>query len=157
MCKQVKFLVCESGWTSFLIGDEISCLKNVGHIKLKNATSICQSLNASQILPRNIQEFNDLVSALLSLDLASEDGETLVSIGAYKSKQGLWHDSVGQNVSYINWLPNKPDNLGGNKNFVGFRVDGIAGCADYSGSDELNVICTKVAGHGKNKSLWLID
>ena len=135
-----------------MIGDEISCLKNVGLIQLSNATSHCQSLNASQILPRNGQETDDLVSALLSMNLSSDSGKTFVSIGIHKTK-GIWNDTVGQRISYSNWLPGEPDWLSENLNYAGFRIDEgkwSARWADYSGSDKLNVVCTKIAGQGKN-------
>ena len=135
-----------------MVGDEISCLKNVGLIQLSNATSHCQSLNASQILPRNRQESDDLVSALLSMNLSSDSGKTFVSIGIHKTK-GIWNDTVGQRISYFNWLPGEPDFLSENLNYAGFRIDEgneRARWADYSGSDKLNVVCTKIAGQGKN-------
>ena len=135
-----------------MVGDEISCLKNVGLIQLSNATSHCQSLNASQILPRNRQESDDLVSALLSMNLSSDSGKTFVSIGIHKTK-GIWNDIVGQRISYSNWLPGEPDFLSENLNYAGFRIDEgneSARWADYSGSDKLNVVCTKIAGQGKN-------
>ena len=135
-----------------MVGDEISCLKNVGLIQLSNATSHCQSLNASQILPRNRQESDDLVSALLSMNLSSDSGKTFVSIGIHKTK-GIWNDTLGQRVSYFNWLPGEPDFLSENLNYAGFRIDEgneSARWADYSGSDKLNVVCTKIAGQGKN-------
>ena len=131
-----------------MIGDETSCLKNVGLIQLNDATSHCQSVNANQILPRSRQESDDLVSALLSLDLAQEYG---VSIGIYRTTEG-WRDSAGQLISYFNWLLDEPGNLDENRNYAGFRVDGVnesAGWADYSNNDELNVVCAKKAGHGK--------
>ena len=135
-----------------MVGNEISCLKNVGLIQLSNATSHCQSLNASQILPRNRQESDDLVSALLSMNLSSDSGKTFVSIGIHKTK-GIWNDIVGQRISYFNWLPGEPDFLSENLNYAGFRIDEgneSARWADYSGSDKLNVVCTKIAGQGKN-------
>ena len=135
-----------------MVGNEISCLKNVGLIQLSNATSHCQSLNASQILPRNRQESDDLVSALLSMNLSSDSGKTFVSIGIHKTK-GIWNDTVGQRISYSNWLPGEPDFLSENLNYAGFRIDEgneSARWADYSGSDKLNVVCTKIAGQGKN-------
>ena len=135
-----------------MIGDEISCLKNVGLIQLSNATSHCQSLNASQILPRNRQESDDLVSALLSMNLSSDSGKTFVSIGIHKTK-GIWNDIVGQPIDYSYWLPGEPDFLSENLNYAGFRIDEgneTARWADYSGSDKLNVVCTKIAGQGKN-------
>ena len=135
-----------------MIGDEISCLKNVGLIQLSNATSHCQSLHASQILPRNRQESDDLVSALLSMNLSSDSGKTFVSIGIHKTK-GIWNDIVGQPISYSYWLPGEPDWLSENLNYAGFRIDEgneSARWADYSGSDKLNVVCTKIAGQGKN-------
>ena len=130
-----------------MIGDEISCLKNVGPIQLNDATTHCQSLNADQVLPRSRQETDDLVSALLSLDL----GNIPISIGIYKTNKGDWYDSAGQLISYFNWLPNEPDNFGGNQTYAGFRIDinGSSRWADYSSTDELNVVCTKKAGHGK--------
>ena len=135
-----------------MIGDEISCLKNVGLIQLSNATSHCQSLNASQILPRNRQESDDLVSALLSMNLSSDSGKTFVSIGIHKTK-GIWNDIVGQPISYSDWLPGGPGFLSENLNYAGFRIDEgneSARWTDYSGSDKLNVVCTKIAGQGKN-------
>ena len=135
-----------------MIGNEISCLKNVGLIQLSNATSHCQLLNASQILPRNRQESDDLVSALLSMNLSSDSGKTFVSIGIHKTK-GIWNDIVGQRISYSNWLPGEPDFLSENLNYAGFRIDEgneSARWADYSGSDKLNVVCTKIAGQGKS-------
>ena len=135
-----------------MVGNEISCLKNVGLIQLSNATSHCQLLNASQILPRNRQESDDLVSALLSMNLSSDSGKTFVSIGIHKTK-GIWNDIVGQRISYSYWLPGEPDFLSENLNYAGFRIDEgneSARWADYSGSDKLNVVCTKIAGQGKN-------
>ena len=167
-CTTRKISVCEDGWTSFSIGDKISCLKNVGLVHLNDAASHCQSLNADQILPRSRQESDDLVLALRSLDLASEDGKTLVSIGIYKSKEGEWYDSADQLISYFDWLPGEPDNrwnstkkeFGGNQNYAGFLVDGVndtSKWADYNRTDELNVVCAKTVGHGKNNSLLSID
>ena len=135
-----------------MVGNEISCLKNVGLIQLSNATSHCQSLHASQILPRNRQESDDLVSALLSMNLSSDSGKTFVSIGIHKTK-GIWNDIVGQPISYSDWLPGRPGFLNENLNYAGFRIDEgneSARWADYSGSDKLNVVCTKIAGQGKN-------
>ena len=135
-----------------MVGNEISCLKNVGLIQLSNATSHCQSLNASQILPRNGQETDDLVSALLSLNLDSENADMLISIDIYKTKEGEWHDSAGQPISYFNWLPGQLDNLSANLIYAGFWINGInesVGWAKFSGTNELNVVCTKRAGHGK--------
>ena len=105
-----------------MIGDEISCLKNVGLIQLSNATSHCQSLNASQILPRNRQESDDLVSALLSLNLDSENADILISLDIYKTKEGEWHDSAGQPISYYNWLPDQLDSINENLNYAGFWI-----------------------------------
>ena len=91
---------------------------------------------------------------MLSLDLASESENKLVSIGIQNTtKEGGWYDSEGQLVSYFDWLPNEPDNLGGKQNHAGMRIDrasGTAGWADYSGSEELNVVCTKRRSQGKN-------
>ena len=137
-----------------MIGDKIDCLKKIGSVQLSDATSYCQSLNASQILPRNRQESDDLIPALISLDLASEDGKTLVSIDISKTKEE-WRDSTGQPISYFNWLPNEPDNLGGSQNYAGFQIGGFNQTAkwnDYNGTDKLNVVCTKTASHGKNSS-----
>ena len=137
-----------------MIGDEINCLKNVGRVKLRHATSHCQSLNAGQILPRSKQEADDLVSALLSLDLVpSESGEILVSIGMYKKNEGKWYDSAGQLISYFNWLPDEPDDIDGTQNYAGFSIIGVnetGRWADYSGFETLNVVCTMRAGQGKN-------
>ena len=135
-----------------MIGDEISCLKNVGFTQLKDANSKCQSLNANQILPRSRQESDDLVPALLSLGLASEDGNMLVSIGIYMTNEG-WRNSTGQIISYFNWLPDEPDNIGGNPKHAGFHiygVNGTAGWAGYTDADELNVVCTKRTAKGEN-------
>ena len=145
-----------------MIGDEINCLKNVGPLQLKEAKSYCNFFNSSQVLPRSRQESNDLVSALLSLDLSLEDGKVLVSIGIHKTMEGEWLDSAGQLSTgyHFNWLPNKPDNLGGNQSYAGFRVDGLDTTArwdTYNGTDELNVVCTKTAGHGKDYSLLSIS
>ena len=139
-----------------MIGDEISCLKNFGHTQLNDAMSHCQSLNSSQILPKSKQESDDLVSALLSLNLDSEKGNILVSIDIYKTREGLWYDSEGQFISYFNWLPDEPDDLGGNKNYAGFRIGGVnetAKWVGFSSTDTLNVICTKRAGQGKSNKL----
>ena len=135
-----------------MIGDEISCLKNIGLIQLSNATSHCQSLNASQILPRSRQETDDLVSALLSLNLDSENADMLISIDIYKTKEGEWHDSAGQPISYFNWFPDQLDYRFENLNYAGFRINGInesVGWAKFNGTNELTVVCTKRAGHGK--------
>ena len=94
-----------------------------------------------------------MVSALLSLNLASEEGKTLVSIGIYKTDKGEWHNSTGQDITYFNWLEGEPDDLVGNYNYAGFPIGGVNGSAkwtDYRGSDMLNVICTKTVGQGKN-------
>ena len=134
-----------------MVGDEISCLKNVGLIQLSNATSHCQSLNASQILPRNRQESDDLVSALLSMNLSSDSGKTFVSIGIHKTK-GIWNDIVGQPISYSNWLPDQLDSIYENLKYAGFRINATnesVGWAKLNGTNELNVVCTKRAGHGK--------
>ena len=136
-----------------MIGDEINCLKNVGLIQLKEATSYCKLFNANQILPRSRQESNDLIAALSSLDLDSQNNETLVSIDIYKTKEGEWHDSAGQPISYFNWLPDQLDYLSENLNYAGFRINGInesVGWAKLSGTNELNVVCTQRAGHGKS-------
>ena len=122
-------------------------------MKLNDTMSHCQSLNSSQILPKSKQESDDLISALLSQDLDSENGNILVSIDIYKTKEGKWYDSTGQLLSYFNWLPDEPDDQDGLRDYAGFLIDGVngtTGWADYSGSDELNVVCTKTAGHGKN-------
>ena len=131
-------------------------------MQLNEANSYCQSLNANQILPRTIHESDDLVSALLSLDLASEDGKTLVSIGISMSKNGQWHDSTGQLVTYFNWLPDKPDSRWNStikefemkidQNYAGFRIDGVNDTgkwSDYNKTDQLNVVCKTTAGNGK--------
>ena len=135
-----------------MVGNEISCLKNIGLIQLSNATSHCQSLHASQILPRNRQESDDLVSALLSLNLDSENADILISLDIYKTKEGEWHDSAGQLISYYNWLPDQIDYLTENLNYAGLRINGInksVGWAKFSGTSELNVVCTKKAVDGK--------
>ena len=84
---------------------------------------------------------------MLSLDLASESENKLVSIGIQNTtKEGGWRDFTGQLLSYFNWLPNEPDNLGGDQSYAGFRINGlngIVGWADYSGVIKLNVVCTK--------------
>ena len=134
-----------------MIGNEISCLKNVGLIQLSNATSHCQSLNASQILPRNRQESDDLVSALLSMNLSSDSGKTFVSIGIHKTK-GIWNDIVGQPISYSNWLPDQLDSIYENLKYAGFRINATnesVGWAKFNGTNELNVVCTKRVGQGK--------
>ena len=140
-----------------MVGDKIICLKKFGPIQLNNATSHCQSFNADQIIPRDRQESDDLVSALLSLKLSPEGGETLVSIGIHETKLG-WYDSAGQRVSYSNWLPDEPDNPDGYQNYAALRIDkpnDSVGWADYTGTYQLNVVCSKTAGHGKNNSLLL--
>ena len=86
------------------------------------------------------------------MNLSSDSGKTFVSIGIHKTK-GIWNDTVGQRISYFNWLPGEPDFLSENLNYAGFRIDEgneSARWADYSGSDKLNVVCTKIAGQGKN-------
>ena len=122
-------------------------------MQLNEATSYCQSLNANQILPRNKQESDDLVSALISLDLAFKDGKTRnVSIGIYRSKEGKWYDSEGQLISYFNWLPDEPDDIDGNENYAGFQISGLnasARWADHSSYNQLNVVCLKIASRGK--------
>ena len=134
-----------------MVGNEISCLKNVGLIQLSNATSHCQSLNASQILPRNRQESDDLVSALLSMNLSSDSGKTFVSIGIHKTKE-IWNDIVGQPISYFNWLPDQLDSIYENLKYAGFRINATnesVGWAKFNGTFELNVVCTKRVGQGK--------
>ena len=134
-----------------MVGNEISCLKNVGLIQLSNATSHCQSLNASQILPRNRQESDDLVSALLSMNLSSDSGKTFVSIGIHKTKE-IWNDIVGQPISYFNWLPDQLDSIYENLKYAGFRINTTnesVRWAKFNGTNELNVVCTKRVGQGK--------
>ena len=135
-----------------MIGDELNCLKNFGPTQLNDATTHCKSLNADQILPRSRQKSDDLLSALLSLNLDSKNADILVSIDAYETKEGEWHDSLGQPISYFNWLPDQLDYLSVNLNYAGFRINGVnktVGWAKFSGINELNVICTKIASHGK--------
>ena len=136
-----------------MIGDEIKCLKNVGLFQLKDATPYCQSLNAYQILPRTRQESDDLVSALLSLDLVRHDRNIHVSLDLYKTKDGGWRDSAGKLISYFNWLPNQLDINGGN--YAGFHIYGVnqtVGWNDYNSNDKLNVVCTKRGERsGENK------
>ena len=142
-----------------MIGQEIRCLKNVGFFELNKANSKCQSLNANQILPRNRQETDDFVSALLSLGLDSIDGNTLVSIGIHNTTtDGGWRDFTGQLITYFNWLPNEPDNLGGNQSYAGFQISGLNGIgwADYSGMNKLNVICTRARGHSQGKEYIIV-
>ena len=106
-------------------------------------------------MPRSRQESDDLILALLSLDLVSENGKTLVSIGIYSTKEGGWYDSESQLISYFDWLPNEP-HLGGNQNHAGLRIDrasGTAGWAGHSGADELNVVCMKGERQGRVKRL----
>ena len=153
--KTCNISVCEDEWTPFLIGDKISCFKTFGHMKLNEAITYCESFNAKQILPRSTQESDDLLSALLSLNLDSDSSSALVSIGIYKTKQGDWHDSSGQPISYFNWLSDEPDDLAGKRIYAGFRIDKAqrsARWADYSGIDELNVVCTKRPRQGQNKN-----
>ena len=125
-------------------------------MQLNYGATHCESLNAKQILPRSRQESDDLVSALLSLNLDLENGNVRVSIDIHKTKEGEWHDSAGQPISYFNWLPDEPDDLSGNRNFAGFQIDKVnrsAKWADYSSADELNVVCTNIAGQGENNRL----
>ena len=75
-----------------MIGNEVNCLKKVGRFQLKEANTQCQSFNANQILPRSRQESDNLFSALLSLDLDSENGNTIVSIGIHKTKEEQWRE-----------------------------------------------------------------
>ena len=135
-----------------MIGGEISCLKKFSPTQLNDASSKCQSLNASQVLPRSRRESDDLGLVLLSLDLPSEDGNALISLGIQnKTKEGGWYDSAGQLVSYFDWLPNEPDNLGGNQSYAGLRINktsGTSGWADFSGSDKLNLVCMKPRSQG---------
>ena len=96
---------------------------------------------------------SDLVSTLLSLNIDSVNGNILVSIDVYKTKEGKWYDSTGQLISYFNWLPDEPGDLGGNNNYAGFhigRVNETARWADFSSTDTLNVVCTKRSSQGKN-------
>ena len=102
-----------------MIGDEINCLKNIGPLELTKATSYCQSLNASQILPRSRQESDDFVSALLSLDLASENGNTLVSIGIYKQGSAT---KTGKRVRFRFLFSRKKDFARTRNRFRGFRA-----------------------------------
>ena len=121
-------------------------------MKLNDATTHCESLNANQVLPRSRQESDDLTSALLSLNLDLEKADILVSIDIHKTKEGEWHDSAGQPISYFNWLPDQLDDLSENLNYAGFRINGInesVGWAKFSDTNKLNVVCTKKAGHGK--------
>ena len=140
-----------------MIGEKIVCLKNVGPVQLKDADSKCGSLNSHQVLPRTKQESDDLVPALLSLGLASKDENTLVSIGIHRTKDGGWHDYTDQLITYFNWLPNEPD-LIGDRNHTGLWIDrasGAAGWADYSGTEELNVVCMKCQNKGKNITCYI--
>ena len=139
-----------------MIGNEINCLKKVGRFQLKEANTQCQSFNANQILPRSRQESDNLFSALLSLDLDSENGNTIVSIGIYKTKEEQWRDFTGQLISFFDWLPNEPDNHGGNNNYAGLSINEInrtTPWADYNGTNEFNVVCTKISGQGKYQIL----
>ena len=124
-----------------MIADEIRCLKNVGLIQLNNATSYCQSLNADQTLPSTKKESDDLVSALLSLDLSSENDKTLVSNWLLNELESAHRNYTGYETETVKG------------NYAGFRIDTVnrnAEWADYSGSDELSIVCTKRVGHGKN-------
>ena len=135
-----------------MIGDEINCLKKLGPIQLNYANTHCQSLNANQVLPRSRQESDDLISALLPLNLHSENASIVISIDIHKTKEGKWHDSAGQPISYFNWLPDQLDSSSENLNYAGFRINGInesIGWAKYGSTNELNVVCTKRAAHGK--------
>ena len=129
-------------------------------MKLNDATTHCESFNAKQILPRSTQDTDDLLSALLSLNLYSDIDNTLVSIGIYKTEEGDWHDSSGQPISYFNWLPDEPDDLAGKRIYAGLRIDKAqmsARWADYSSIDELNVVCTKRPRQGQNEILKIIS
>ena len=135
-----------------MIGDNINCLKNFGSVQLSQATSYCQSLNASQILPRSKEESDDLVSTLLSLNLDSEKADILISIDIYKTNEGEWRDSAGQPISYFNWLPDQLDSIYENLKYAGFRINATnesVGWAKFNGTNELNVVCTKRVGQGK--------
>ena len=71
-----------------------------------------------------------------------------------------WYDYTGQLISWFYWLPNEPDinymkppGTYAPKNYAGFRVDGVNETGkwdDYIATDELNIVCTKTAGNGKN-------
>ena len=74
-----------------------------------------------------------------------------------------WYDHTGQPISWFYWLPNKPDINYGKapgtyalKNYAGFRIDGVNETGkwdNYLATDELNIVCTKTAGNGKNDGL----
>ena len=76
----------------------------------------------------------------------------LISLDIHKTKEGEWHDSAGQPISYFNWLPDQLDSINEYLNYAGVRINGTSesvGWAKFSGTNELNVVCTKRAGHGK--------
>ena len=121
-------------------------------MQLNDANAHCKSNNATQILPRSRQESDDLISALLLLNIDSENADILVSIDIYKTKEGEWHDSTGQPISYFNWLPDQPDYLSKNLNYAVFRINEVnenVGWAAHSSTKKLDVVCTKRTGHGK--------
>ena len=74
--------------------------------------------------------------------------------GMYAALDKKWYDSEGKLISYFNWLPDEPDDIDGNQNYAGFKINGVNGTArwaDYSSSHNLNIVCTKKSSHGKNK------
>ena len=97
-----------------------------------------------------------MVSALLSLDLASENGKTLVPVGIYTTKRGGWYDSASQLISYFDWLPNEP-NIVANLTNAALQIDkasGTAGWIGYNADEELKLIhlvCIKGESQGKHK------
>ena len=92
---------------------------------------------------------------MLSLDLASENGKTLVSLGIYTTKRGGWYDSAGQLISYFDWLPNEPD-IASNLTHAALRIDKASGTAGWAGYNAavlktVHLVCTKGESQGKPK------
>ena len=156
--------VCDDGWKPFTIDGHLKCFKVFGRDRLDRSAATCQKASAKLILPKNDQEFDDMVSLLKTLDIVDEDfsklnfhagtyieeyaaGGIFVGLDVMRTSyyQPDYFNSQGETVSYFKW---GPDNESDQRKYwngvaIWIKKNGQASMVHQVHHSRFHIVCEK--------------
>ena len=101
-------LACDDGWDLQRIGANSYCFKlHADRLSWPQAVEECGANDSKLPLPKDVQENTELYNYAVSLGA----GRIWLD-GTDEAEEGVWRDSAGNILTFINWRPGEPSNTG---------------------------------------------
>ena len=107
-------LACDDGWDLQRIGANSYCFKlHADRLNWAQAVEVCGANDSKLPLPKDAQENTELYNYAVSLGA----GRIWLD-GTDEAEEGVWRDSAGNVITFLDWSSGQPDNAGWREHYL---------------------------------------